>query len=243
MRTSIVLKLFLLTAGLCITVIAGIFIGQTVFFEQFYVAQKVRDVQAALDTVVQARQTPADDAIGAHAQQTAEDATIAFERERRLYENHNTWVTILDETGTLKAAHDFILEVRLDDGASIPSLSGAAVTIPLYTVMSVDDLHAAPFIANPFIEPGNRVAIEGLFIDGQLFPQRIARSTSALRDENRLENAQLVSKEFEVVARFDSASRYREQFPSVLVTGTVTNLQTPCTLTCIRQRSSETRFA
>lgn len=49
MRTSIVLKLFLLTTGLCLFVIASIFIGQTVFFEQ-YVHQKVEKVQEALQS-------------------------------------------------------------------------------------------------------------------------------------------------------------------------------------------------
>lgn len=48
MKKGIVLKLFLLTMALCMFILAVIFVGQTVFFKQFYVHQKVKDVNAAL---------------------------------------------------------------------------------------------------------------------------------------------------------------------------------------------------
>lgn len=53
MKKGIVLKLFLLTAGLCLFLIAVIFTLQTVFFKQFYVHQKVENVNAALQAYEQ----------------------------------------------------------------------------------------------------------------------------------------------------------------------------------------------
>lgn len=53
MKKGIVLKLFLLTAGLCLFLIAVIFILQTVFFKQFYVHQKMKDVNEAVQAYEQ----------------------------------------------------------------------------------------------------------------------------------------------------------------------------------------------
>ncbi|REE57567.1 HAMP domain-containing protein [Paenibacillus taihuensis] len=71
------------------------------------------------------------------------------------------------------------------------------------------------------------IAIEGVLINNQLFPQRIGSSAANLREENRLENEPLVRKEYEVVPRFNSPTEYHERYPSILVQGTVTQARVP----------------
>ncbi|QHW33913.1 HAMP domain-containing protein [Paenibacillus rhizovicinus] len=215
MRKSIVMKLFLLTASLCTVVIAGLFIVQSVFFKQFYVQQKVGSVQKALTAA-------------SREDGNVKDARSAFRIEQQFYQTYNAWTARLDPLGNLKYTDDFEIEVRLENDSDAPSLSGKSIGIPLYAVMDVEALSDAnPLRPDFFIKSGARIAIEGILIDNQLFPQRIGRSASNLRAENRLENEPLVRKEYEVVPRFSSPTEYHERYPSVLVHGTVTQVRVP----------------
>ncbi len=45
MIKGIVLKLFVLTTALCTLILVTIFIGQTLFFKEYYASRKVDDVQ------------------------------------------------------------------------------------------------------------------------------------------------------------------------------------------------------
>lgn len=56
--------------------------------------------------------------------------------------------------------------------------------------------------------------------------QRMGRNPSNLRDESRLENHQMVSKEYEVLEQTD-AVQYREQYSTFLVKGTITKVRIP----------------
>jgi signal transduction histidine kinase len=215
MRTSIVLKLFLLTTGLCLFVIASIFIGQTVFFEQFYVHQKVEKVKEALQSYRQNELT--------HAGASQDEVR----KEQEFYQKTNAWFARLDDRGHLKYSDDFEMEVRLEHSEATPALSGKSMVVPLYTVMDVEDVSTDnPFI-DTYVKVGQQIAMEGIMIDNQLFPQRIGRSVSNLREENRLENQPLVKKEYEVVPRFKSPTEYHERYPSVLVHGTITQVRIP----------------
>ncbi|MBB6732362.1 sensor histidine kinase [Cohnella zeiphila] len=215
MRRSIVFKLFLLTAALCMSVIASLFVFQTVFFKQFYVHQKTGSVQAALGAASQA------DWIHAG------DAQTAYRNEQQFYQKYNTWIAALDAEGNLKVADDFEMEVRLENSVDAPALSGQSITVPLYTVMNVEDLSEDnPLQPFTIVKPGEHIAIEGVIIDNRPYPQRIGRDVSNLREENRLENEQLVRKEYEALSRL-SATDYRERYPSFLAYGTVTQVRTP----------------
>ncbi|MFF2528187.1 ATP-binding protein [Brevibacillus sp. NPDC058079] len=215
MRTSIVRKLFLLTTGLCLSVIASIFIGQTVFFEQYYVHQKVEKVKEALQSY---RQNELN-----HAGASQDEVR----KEQEFYQKTNAWLARLDDRGYLKYTNDFQMEVRLEHSDAPPAFSGKSIVVPLYTVMDVEDVSTDnPFI-DTFVKAGQQIAMEGIMIDNHLFPQRIGRSVSNLREEDRLENQQLVKKEYEVVPRFKSPTEYHERYPSVLVRGTITQVRTP----------------
>ncbi|MFM1654199.1 sensor histidine kinase [Brevibacillus sp. B_LB10_24] len=215
MKRGIVLKLFLLTTGLCMFILAFIFMGQTVFFKQFYVHKKVGDVQAALQAYQQ------------DYLKRAGDAQAVSRMEQDFYQKYNTWVTELDARGNLKNTDDFYMEVSLDRSDDTPALSHQTIAIPLYSVMNVEDFSQD----NPFLETwvntGGRIAIEGLLMQNQLVAQRMGRSGSQLREEGRLENHQMVNKEYEVVPRFENPVKYHEKYPSVLVTGTIAKVQTP----------------
>lgn len=213
MRSSIVLKLFMLTTGLCLVVIASIFIGQTVFFEQFYVHQKVEKVKGALQSYRQDEWLRVGDARG------------AMMKEQAFYQETNAWIALLDDKGNLKYTDDYEMEVRLERSAA---LEGESITIPLYAVMNVERANVdSPLFPDMLARGGQRIAIEGVIIQDRLYPQRIGRNASNLREENRLENEQLVRKEYEVVPRFDSPAEYHEQYPNVLVYGTITRLRLP----------------
>ncbi len=53
MKKGIVFKLFLLTTALCLFILAIVFVGQTLFFKQMYVHQKVASVKSALEAYEQ----------------------------------------------------------------------------------------------------------------------------------------------------------------------------------------------
>ncbi|WP_339311205.1 HAMP domain-containing sensor histidine kinase [Paenibacillus sp. FSL M7-0896] len=213
MKKGIVLKLFLLTAGLCLFLIAVIFILQTVFFKQFYVHQKIKDVNAALQAYEQ-------DYLD-HGSNTQEMAKL----EQDFFQKHNTWVTALDTRGNLKFADDFFMDIKLDHSDE-PALADTTITVPLYSFINVEDFSSNQTFLTPWIEEGGMIAMEGLIINNQPMIQRMGRNRSNLRDESRLENHQMVSKEYEVLGRL-GAVQYREQYSSFLATGTITKVRVP----------------
>lgn len=213
MKKGIVLKLFLLTAGLCLFLIAVIFILQTVFFKQFYVHQKIKDVNAALQAYEQ-------DYLD-HGSNTQEMAKL----EQDFFQKHNTWVTALDSRGNIKYAGDFFMEIKLDRSEE-SALSDTTITVPLYSFINVEDFSSNKIFFTPWIEEGGGIAMEGLIMNNQPVIQRMGRNSSNLRDESRLENHQMVSKEYEVLDRSD-AIQYREKYSTFLVKGTITKVRVP----------------
>ncbi|WP_339250385.1 HAMP domain-containing sensor histidine kinase [Paenibacillus sp. FSL P2-0089] len=213
MKKGIVLKLFLLTAGLCLFLIAVIFILQTVFFKQFYVHQKIKDVNAALQAYEQ-------DYLD-HGSNTQEMAKL----EQDFFQKHNTWITALDSRGNLKFADDFFMDIKLDHSDE-PALADTTITVPLYSFINVEDFSSNQTFLTPWIEEGGMIAMEGLIINNQPVIQRMGRIRANLRDESRLENHQMVSKEYEVLGRL-GAVQYREQYSTFLVTGTITKVRVP----------------
>lgn len=215
MKIGIVPKLFLLTTALCLFVLALLFIGQTVFFKQFYVNQKIKSVQAALQSYVR-------DGLNANG-----DARDAAKREQSFYQTYNSWITVLDAKGNMKDADDFYMEIQLDRTRVPPELAGTTLVVPLYSVSNVEDfIQDSPSFIDTWIQEGQHITIEGLLMNDRLVVQRVARS-SALRDENRLENRPLVNKEHEVVSRFKTPFQYHEKYPDVVVNGTIKKVVTP----------------
>ncbi|MFB0846492.1 sensor histidine kinase [Paenibacillus oleatilyticus] len=213
MKKGIVLKLFLFTMALCMFILAVIFVGQTVFFKQFYVHQKVKDINAALQAYEQ-------DYLN-HASNTQEIAML----EQDFFQKHNTWITALDTRGNLKYADDFFMEIKLDR-SEVSALSDKTITVPLYSFINVEDFSSNKTFLTPWIQEVEWITIEGLIANNQPVIQRMGRSKSNLRDESRLENHQMVSKEYEVVNR-SNMIQYREKYSPFLVEGTITKVRIP----------------
>ncbi|HGA0512640.1 TPA: HAMP domain-containing sensor histidine kinase [Bacillus pacificus] len=127
MRKGIVIKLFILTTALCMLILATIFIGQTIFFKQYYANRKVEDIKLNLNSFETNYLNYAGSAEG--IQKLEQD----FLRE------NNTWITTLDQNGNLKHADDFYVEVILDRRAE-KEFGKKVIKMPLYYLMSIDEI-------------------------------------------------------------------------------------------------------
>ncbi|MBM7542238.1 sensor histidine kinase [Amphibacillus cookii] len=214
MRKSIVSKLFIMITGLSFLIIGSIFAVQHFFFEHFYINQKTNDIYRALQ-VYQER-----------GLLEAESAQQAFQNEVQFYQENDAWIAVLDENGYLKYTEDYFIEVQVNQSEIVEILGQDTITLPLYTILDIERTVSANLIFPYFLEsPGKDIAIEGIVMDGVLFPQRVASDVSSLRDESRLENEQLIHKEYEMLPHFNSPTEYFEENTSVLMTGTLTDIQ------------------
>ncbi|MED3021423.1 MULTISPECIES: sensor histidine kinase [Bacillus cereus group] len=127
MRKGIVLKLFALTTALCMLILATIFIGQTIFFKQYYANRKVEDIKVNLNSFEKNYLNYAGSAEG--IQKLEQD----FLRE------NNTWITTLDQNGNLKHADDFYFEVTIDRRQQ-KSFGQQIFKIPLYNFINIEEI-------------------------------------------------------------------------------------------------------
>ncbi|MCU5704684.1 sensor histidine kinase [Bacillus wiedmannii] len=127
MRKGIVLKLFALTTALCMLILATIFIGQTIFFKQYYANRKVEDIKVNLNSFEKNYLNYAGSAEG--IQKLEQD----FLRE------NNTWITTLDQNGNLKHADDFYFEVTIDRRQQ-KSFGQQIFKIPLYNLINIEEI-------------------------------------------------------------------------------------------------------
>ena len=127
MRKGIVLKLFTLTTALCMLILATIFIGQTIFFKQYYANRKVEDIKVNLNSFEKNYLNYAGSAEG--IQKLEQD----FLRE------NNTWITTLDNNGNLKHADDFYFEVTIDRRQQ-KSFGQQIFKIPLYNLINIEEI-------------------------------------------------------------------------------------------------------
>ncbi|MGN4128197.1 sensor histidine kinase [Lysinibacillus sphaericus] len=121
MKRGIVLKLFLLTTMLCVLILATIFVGQTIFFKQFYVNKKVEDLESNL-TVFEKEY-----------RKNSHDIEKIQQLERDFAEENNAWITILDQFGHLKHEDDFYIEVQLNEYYQ-ETLGMKTTKVPLYVI-------------------------------------------------------------------------------------------------------------
>lgn len=129
MRKGIVLKLFTLTTALCMLILATIFIGQTIFFKQYYANRKVEDIKVNLNSFEKNYLNYAGSAEG--IQKLEQD----FLRE------NNTWITTLDRNGNLKHADDFYFEVTIDP-RNQKSFGKQTFIMPLYYLIDIEEIES-----------------------------------------------------------------------------------------------------
>lgn len=155
MRRKIVVKLFLLTTVLCTLILAVTFIGQTIFFQQFYANRKVNDLTTMINSFEKEYSKNPDN-------------IQAIQRlEQDYYREQNIWITVLDGNGNLRNVNDFYLQVHVDRSEDQDkAFSNKTINVPLYNLMNMEDVlnKKAP------ITTEKRVAIYGVKKDKEIVP-------------------------------------------------------------------------
>jgi len=155
MRIGIVAKLFLLTASLCTLIIAVIYVGQTMFFKEFYTNRKSKEIQANIEIFKQ-------DYIASKSENL--DFRYFQKLEQVFFQDHNTWITTLDRYGNLKNTNDFFLQVQFDSDNSHETYK-----VPLYHLINTGDIFSNLFAFGP----EQRLIISGIKIDDTVIPIQI----------------------------------------------------------------------
>ncbi len=208
MRKGIVLKLFTLTTALCMLILATIFIGQTIFFKQYYANRKVEDIKLNLNSFEKNYLNYVGSAEG--IQKLEQD----FLRE------NNTWITTLDQNGNLKHADDFYFEVTINRRQQ-KSFGQQIFKIPLYNLVNIEEIDNKS--SNQFL--GQEIYFSGVKKDDSYIPfsfslckQNLSGSNKPLEkafkekmsklDEKEVAGEQ-VGKEKQPVVQEPAASRTR----------------------------------
>ncbi|PEF71954.1 two-component sensor histidine kinase, partial [Bacillus pseudomycoides] len=195
MKTGIVLKLFMLTTLLCMLILATIFVGQTIFFKQFYANKKVDDIK----TNMRSFET---DYLNSNGNSQA-----IQKLEQDFYREHNTWITTLDSNGNLKNVNDFYLEVTLDQSKNNETqFANSTITIPLYNFKVADD-HARN-ISNEVFPLGETVTVVGIEKNATFIPFSVFFKTAT----PNLINPAVDKKINEIVQKLKNKYSFKEHF-------------------------------
>ncbi|EEM26471.1 hypothetical protein bthur0003_46790 [Bacillus thuringiensis serovar thuringiensis str. T01001] len=108
-------------------ILATIFIGQTIFFKQYYANRKVEDIKVNLNSFEKN-----------YLNYTGNVEGIQKLEQDFLREN-NTWITTLDNNGNLKHADDFYFEVTIDRRQQ-KSFGQQIFKIPLYNLVNIEEI-------------------------------------------------------------------------------------------------------
>lgn len=137
MKYGIVLKLFLLTTTLCLFITGTIYIGQTIFFKQYYENQKVNDLKSSIKSF--------------EKQYLKSNGNVQSiqQLEQDFYRTNNTWITTLDKKGNIISSNDYYVKIKINDEKN----SNQFVTIPLYHLLKGEDV----FKDTPTITMGEEV--------------------------------------------------------------------------------------
>ncbi|WP_088013952.1 sensor histidine kinase [Gottfriedia acidiceleris] len=123
MKFGIVLKLFLLTTTLCLLITGSIYIGQTIFFKQYYANRKVNDLKSSIKSFEKQ-----------YLKSEGNVQTIQ-QLEQDFYRAQNTWITTLDHNGNIKTANDYYAEIKIVEDKS----SYHFLRVPLYHFFKAED--------------------------------------------------------------------------------------------------------
>ncbi|EJR11868.1 sensor histidine kinase [Bacillus cereus] len=166
MKKGIVLKLFLLTTALCMLILATIFIGQTIFFKQYYANRKINDMKTSMKSFEK-------------KYLNSEGNVQAIQKlEQEFYQENNALITILDSNANLKYTNDFYVEVKVDNSDE-KDLDNKVLTIPLYNLISLED------ISSEKLPVGARIYGYGINKNSNVIPYELGRERSGLLWQNK----------------------------------------------------------
>ncbi|QWH86567.1 sensor histidine kinase [Bacillus mycoides] len=153
MKRGIVLKLFMLTTVLCMLILATIFVGQTIFFKQFYANKKMEDIKTSMKS------------FETDYLNSGGNSQSIQKLEEDFYREHNTWITTLDSNGSLKNVNDFYIEVTLKQSKNKESqFANYTITIPLYNFKGDYDISTSEFTL------GESLFLRGIEKNAAFFP-------------------------------------------------------------------------
>ncbi|MED2876718.1 HAMP domain-containing sensor histidine kinase [Bacillus thuringiensis] len=168
MRKGIVLKLFTLTTALCMLILATIFIGQTIFFKQYYANRKVEDIKVNLNSFEKN-----------YLNYTGNVEGIQKLEQDFLREN-NTWITTLDKNGNLKHADDFYFEVTIDCRQQ-KSFGQQIFKIPLGNLVNIEEIDNK--LSEQFL--GQEIYFSGVRKEDSFIPFSFSLSKQNLSGSNK----------------------------------------------------------
>ncbi|MGE7873271.1 sensor histidine kinase [Bacillus paramycoides] len=222
MRKGIVLKLFTLTTALCMLILATIFIGQTIFFKQYYANRKVEDIKVNLDSFKKNYLNYAGNAEG--IQKLEQD----FLRE------NNTWITTLDKNGNLKHADDFYFEVTIDRRQQ-KSFGQQIFKIPLGNLVNIEEIDnklSEQFLGQEIYFSGVRKEDSFIPFSFSLAKQNLSGSNKplekAFNEKMKLdEEKRSAAREQLVKEKRPAVQEQAAEEPNVYIGGRVTKVQFP----------------
>ncbi|NQX65949.1 HAMP domain-containing protein [Paenibacillus alba] len=214
MRMSIVSKLFTLTTLLCLFILATIYLGQTIFFKEYYANRKVNDLKANI-------QSFKDDYLKSGGN------VLAIQKlEQDFYRQNTTWITTLDSLGNLKNVNDFYVEVKMDAIKSNKELSGKTMTIPLYHLMNINEvITSVPSSAKLLLTTKARVSISAYKKDLTLIPYLV----QLVGEETNMywENEKISKKIYWLQSENENSNTVKSISPEILLHGIITKVQFP----------------
>ncbi|PEK43149.1 two-component sensor histidine kinase [Bacillus toyonensis] len=168
MRKGIVLKLFALTTALCMLILATIFIGQTIFFKQYYANRKVEDIKVNLNSFEKNYLNYAGNAEGIQ------------KLEQDFFRENNTWITTLDQNGNLKHVDDFYFEVTIDRRKQ-KEFGQQIFKIPLYNLVNIEEIDNKS--SDQFL--GQTMSVSGMKQEDSFIPFSFMLSKQNLNGSNK----------------------------------------------------------
>ncbi|MCU5582965.1 HAMP domain-containing histidine kinase [Bacillus toyonensis] len=200
MKKGIVLKLFILTTALCTLILVTIFIGQTIFFKQYYANRKVNDIKKNIQWFEKAYVKAGD------------DVDAIQELEQNFYQENTTWVTTLDKVGNIKYANDFSLEIQLNPNQN-KTFSQRLIQIPLYSFIDLEDIQRVKYS----LEQDSHIIIDGVQEGDAVVPAMLT-----IKEKNfGLENKQLSER------LYGPKAAYSKERAQLYLAGSIKKVQLP----------------
>ncbi|MCY9549552.1 sensor histidine kinase [Lysinibacillus xylanilyticus] len=210
MKRGIVFKLFLLTTMLCILILATIFIGQTIFFKQFYMNKKVEDLESNL-TVFEKEY-----------RKNSNDIAKTQQLERDFAEENNAWITILDQYGNLKHEDDFYIEIQLNE--YYQSLLGMKTAkVLLYMIDEDNSIQLSESLLK-----NSQVYVIGILKESQIIPIEIMVEPVEINIENEVysRNQNILAKSFTFRNKmlYEKIGGTRENLKEIFISNEISDL-------------------
>ncbi|WP_312475708.1 ATP-binding protein [Neobacillus sp.] len=211
MKFGIVLKLFLLTTTLCLLITGSIYIGQTIFFKQYYANRKVNELKSSIKSFEKQ-----------YLKSNGDVQTIQ-QLEQDFYRTQNTWITTLDHNGNMKTANDFYVEIKIETIKNTNEI----IKIPLYHLLKEDDL----LQDTPPISKGDKVDVKTIDKNNISIPLylNVVQRNSYWINQSMLKNIdnsfQVDNEPYVIKEKLDLSTKYNEGIHQLK--GTVQNVRIP----------------